>query len=218
MSTKWQGFYSAAQVSRLAAVPRRTLNDWKGRGVIRPSVRIIDAKGRAEEGYSYADLAIIKLLRALRVKQLNLRSIVIALRHLYDRFGPLDAQGWQNAHVYVVGKEVFAQKPDDWDTTLATKHGQRAEMRVLGELFEEEAGLVVPRAFSEYVEINLDVMDGQPVIRDTRVPTFMLAAMFEQGTPIDELTVLYSPTPAVAIERAIAFEKSLDELYAKAQT
>jgi len=211
MSAEWQGFYSTRQVSRLARIPLRTLYDWKARGVIAPSVRVIDTNGGTEEGYSYADLAIIKLLRALRVKQLNLRSIVVALRHLYDRFGAPDAPSWINTHVYILGKNVFAQKPDDWDTTLATKYGQKAEMRVLGELFEEEAALLVPKAFSEYVEINLDVMEGQPVIRNTRIPTFMIAMMSEQGTQVDELAELYSPVSVRAIEGALAFEKSLNE-------
>lgn len=215
MSIQWQGFYSTRQVSRLARVPLRTLYDWKARGVIAPSVQVIDAQGGAEEGYSYADLAIIKLLRSLRVKQLNLRSIVVALRHLYNRFGSPAAPGWINAHVYILGKDVFAQKPDNWDTTLATRYGQRAAMRVLGELFEEEAALLVPKTFSEYVEINLDVMEGEPVIKNTRIPTFMIAIMSEQGTQIDELADLYSPVPVRAIEGALAFEKSLNEALTK---
>jgi len=215
MSSEWQGFYSTSQVSRLARIPLRTLYDWKSRGIIAPSVQVIDANGRVDEGYSYADLAVIKLSRALRVRQLNLRSIVIALRHLYKRFGPPNAPEWSDAHVFVIGRNVFAQRPDDWDTTLATKHGQKAEMRVLGELVEEEAALLVPKAFSEYVEVNADVMQGQPVIRDTRVPTFVLAMMFEQGTQIDELAELYSPITVRAIEGAIAFESGLDKALAK---
>ncbi|MBI4294948.1 MAG: DUF433 domain-containing protein [Chloroflexi bacterium] len=215
MSTQWQGFYSVRQVSRLAHVPIRTVYEWRVRKIIGPSVKVIDADGKTEEGYSYADLAVIKLLRALRDKQLNLRSIVIALRHLYERFGPPNTAGWANAHVYVIGKNVLAQKPDDWDTTLATKHGQKVEMRVLGELIEEDGALLVPRSFSEYIEINLDVMEGQPVIRDTRVPTYILAMMEDDGTSIQQLAELYSPIPAKAIEGAIAFERSLDKALAK---
>ena len=71
----WQGFYSTAQVSRLAGVPKRTLYHWKARGIITPSIQIVGAGGQRDEGYSYADLAIAKLLRGLRNKQLNLRSI-----------------------------------------------------------------------------------------------------------------------------------------------
>ncbi|MBI4302778.1 MAG: DUF433 domain-containing protein [Chloroflexi bacterium] len=216
MSTEWQGFYSDRQVSRLAHIPLRTLYRWRSQGIIKPSVYVIDADGKREEGYTYADLAIIKLLRALKVKQLNLHSIVMVLRHLYDRFGLPDCPGWANAHVYVIGKKVFAQKPDDWDTTLATKHGQKVEMRVLGELIEEEAALLVPKPFSDYVEINLSVVEGLPVIRDTRVPTYMLKMMNDQGNSVDELAELYSPISAQAIKRGIDFELSLDQALKKA--
>lgn len=213
---EWQGFYSTRQVSRLAGISRRTLYAWKKRGIIAPSVRIIDAEGNIDEGYSYADLAIIKVLYALKVRKLNLRSAVIAFRHLYERFGAPTSVNWGDAHVYVVNKNVYAQKPDDWDTTLATKAGQKVEMRVLGELIEEEGALLVPKQFSEYIEINPDIMDGEPVIKDTRVPTFLMATLSAEGMPVDEIARLYSPIPRVAIKNAIAFEKNIEEGYSKA--
>jgi len=218
MYRNWQGFYSDRQVSRLAHIPLRTLYRWKAKGIINPSVRVIDFEGKVEEGYSYAGLAMIKLLRALKVKRLNLRSIVNTLQHLHTRFGLPNSEGWQQAHVYIVGKEVFAQKPDNWDTTLASKHGQKAEMRVLGELFEEDGSVIVPKSFSQYVEINLDVMEGLPVVRDTRVPTYVLEMMSKQGNSIDILAELYAPIPAETIQKAIDFEQSLDETLKIAKT
>ncbi len=213
--SKWQGFYSTEQVSRLAGIPKRTLYLWKRKGVITPSVRIIDSDGNVDEGYSYSDLAIIKLLRALKIRKLNLRSAVVVFRHLYDRFGVPNGEGWADAHVYIINKEVFAQKPDGWDTTSATKRGQKAEMRVLGQLSEEEGALLVPKRFSDYVEINPDIMDGEPVLKDTRVPTSMLTTLKEEGMSIEELATLYYPISALAIENAIAFEKQIDETYSK---
>ena len=213
--SKWQGFYSIDQVSRLAGIPKRTLYLWKKRGVISPSVRIIDANGNIDEGYSYADLAIIKVLFALRAQKLNLRRAVVAFQHLYERFGSPTSEQWSNAHVYVINKDVFAQKPDNWETTSATKGGQKSEMSVLGELVEEEGALLVPKQFSKYVEINPDIMDGEPVVKDTRIPTSILAMMFAEGMPILELAELYSPISEIAIEKAIEFEKNIEETYYK---
>ena len=213
--SKWQGFYSTSQVSRLAGIPIRILYYWKKRGVLAPSVSIIDAKGNIDEGYSYADLAIIKVLHALKIHKLNLRSAVIAFRHLHDRFGIPSSGGWANAHVYIIGKDVLAQKPDNWDTTIATHGGQKAEMRVLGELVEEEGALLVPRQFSEYIEINPDVMDGEPVIKDTRVPTSMRATLKVEGIKVPKIVEIYSPISAIAIECAIAYEKNIEENYSK---
>lgn len=210
--SKWQGFYSTDQVSRLAGIPVRILYRWRKQNVVPPSVRVIDFSGKVEEGYSYRDLAVIKVLWALKLRKLNLRSAVIAFQHLYDRFGPPTSKGWQDAHVYIDGKNVFAQKPDNWDTTLATKGGQKGEMRVLGELTEEEGALLVPRRFSEYVEINPEVMDGEPVVRDTRVPTFMLATLAAERLSPEEIARIYDISKE-AVVHGIAFEKDIEEIY-----
>ena len=71
---EWQGFYSTSQVSRLARVPRSTLYDWKATGILKPSVRVIDGDTVVDEGYSYADLTIIRLSRAIRDKKLNMHE------------------------------------------------------------------------------------------------------------------------------------------------
>ena len=84
---EWQGFYSTSQVARLARVPRSTLYDWKVRGILKPSVWVMDGDKVVDEGYSYADLTIIRLSRAIRDNKLNMRSVCVALRHLVDRFG-----------------------------------------------------------------------------------------------------------------------------------
>ena len=211
LMTEWQGFYSTAQVSRLAGVPSSTLYDWRRRRIVVPSVQIIGESGKEDEGYSYADLAIAKLLRGLREKNLNLRSVAVAFRHIYDRFGPPTSPGWQGAHVFVVKNSAFARKPDEWDTTVATRYGQKMMDLLAPSLFEEEAAFLVPKTFSEYVEINLRVMEGQPVIKDTRVPTSVIAMMFAQGTTIALLATLYSPIPQLHLEKAIDFERSLDK-------
>lgn len=207
---EWQGFYSTTQVSRLTGVPRRTLYDWRTRGIIAPSVKLTGPHGVEDEGYSYTDLAIIKLLRGLKDKQLGLKSVVRTLRHLFERFGPPNSPSWEGAHVFILNKEVFAQKPDDWDSTVATRYGQKAEIRVLGELVEEDAAILVPRAFAKYVEINPEVMEGMPVIRDTRIPTATIAMMIEQRISITELEELYSPIPREYLRKANDFERSLD--------
>ncbi len=209
----WDGFYSPAQVSRLAGVPRSTLYAWKKKGIIGPTVQVYTGDMLVEEGYSYADLALIKLLRGLKNKQLSRRSLVSALRHLLERFGSFDSRHWEQAHLFVLNREVYAQKPDEWDATVATKYGQKLMLRPL-ELFEEEAGILIPKSFADYVEIAPNVMDGQPVVRNTRIPTSTLAMMAGQGISYTELADLYSQVPVETIEKAIQYEHSLDRIAA----
>lgn len=209
----WDGFYSTAQASRLAGVPRSTLYSWRKKGIIGPSVQVYTGDKLVDEGYSYSDLAIIKLLRGLKDKQHTRKSLIIALKHLFDRFGSFDNRRWEQAHLYVLDKEVYAQKPDEWDATVATKYGQKAMMQP-HELFEEEAGILIPKEFADYVEIDPDVMDGQPVVRNTRIPTFTLAMMEGQGMSYPELAALYSQISVGTIEKAIEYERSLDRVAA----
>ena len=214
--TKWQGFYSTSQVSRLARVPLSTLYSWKERAIIVPSVEVINEHGDVvDEGYSYADLTIIKIMRALRVDRLNLTSVGTALRHMYERLGP-PSRGWSDANVYIVDKKIFAEQSDEWETTSASGFGQKVETRLFGDLFpllreqEEEGSILVPRDYSAYVEIDPSIMGGQPVVRDTRIPTSLFPSLLAKGKSIDDLIRLYYPVSRETIEKTIEFENYLD--------
>ena len=216
--TKWHGFYSTPQVARLARVPVSTLYNWKKRGIIAPSVELVNVNGQViEAGYTYANLVIIKIMRALREDRMDLTSVGVALRHMYERLGP-PSEGWSDANVYIVGNKIFAEKPDDWQTTSATGFGQRVDTRVFGDLFpllraqEEEGSILIPRDYTAYVEIDPSIMGGQPVVRNTRVPTSLFPTLLDKGKSIDDLIRLYSPIPRETIEKTVEFEKYLDSV------
>ena len=217
--SEWQGFYSTVQVSRLARVPLRTLYDWKARKIIKPSVVMKDNDQVVLDGYSYADLTIIKILRALREDQIDLSSAGIALRHLWERLGPL-SRGWADAHVYLTGKRIYAEKMDEWETTAATQFGQKIETRLFGDLFrdlkeqEEEGDILVPKDYRAFIEINPKVMGGQPVVRGTRLPTSILTTLKQGGRSLSYLARLYSPLSERTIEKAIQYEAFLDQAVA----
>ena len=207
---EWQVFYSTAQVSRLARVPRSTLYDWKAGGILTPSVRVMDRDQVVDEGYSYADLTIIRLSRAIRDKKLNIRSVCIALRHLVDRFGHPN-KGWVDVHIYIANNNVYADRLDEWEVTAATHHGQRVETRLFDDVFDilrdldEDGDILVPQGFSRCIAIKPNVMGGDPGIKNTRVPTATVAAKFRQGASVDRLAELYKPITRLCIEQAIDY-------------
>lgn len=214
----WQGFYSVAEVSRLARVPLRTLYRWQHGGVVSPSLQTEEG----DWGYSYADLTIIRLLRAIREKRLDFRSASIALRHLYDRLGPPSA-GWADARVVIDDQQVYAYVEDEWEITEATRHGQRVEPLflpdVLNEIADEIAGLteadsvVIPRQFREFITINPAVRGGAPFIKGTRIPTTALAALHRAGSTAVQITRMYSGVKGISrkvIDAVIEYERFLD--------
>jgi len=216
MAEKWLGFYATSQVARLTRIPVTTLYEWKRRGIITPSIRVMSAGEVADEGYSYADLTIVRLLRELREDHIDLTSAGIALQHLSQRLGPVDS-GWADARVYFVGSRIYAERPDEWGITDATGFGQRIEERLFGEYFEElrrleeGASIIIPELFRPSVEINPDVMGGEPVVRNTRVPTAVLMELIREGATMTEVVRSYRPIPKKDLEAALAYERYLDE-------
>jgi uncharacterized protein (DUF433 family)/DNA-binding transcriptional MerR regulator len=214
MSSDWQGFYSTAQVSRLARIPISTIYEWRRRGIIRPSLELIEGGLIADEGYSYSDLTLVRIIKALRDKHLDFDSAAVALRHLYERLGPPD-RGWANEKVYVIGNRIYVDRPDEWEITDATEMGQRVMEICFGDLFEElregdeEASIIVPPQFRKYVQVRPDIMGGEPVIRDTRIPTATVVALLANHD-INELKKLYRRIPLEKIEKAIEYEQYLD--------
>lgn len=220
---RWHGYYSTSQVSRLGRVPLRTLYEWRERGIIRPSVEVIAEGLRAEHGYSYADLTIIKIMRALRDDRLDLKSVGVALRHLFDRLGP-PSRGWADSRVYILEDKVYAERSDEWAATAATRFGQKVETRLFGDMFEELRGLeeagsiLVPQDFSQSVEIGPDVMGGDPVVKKTRVPTAILATLYKRGRSLKDLAELYRPIPQETIKAAIDYEEYLHSAITETRT
>jgi uncharacterized protein (DUF433 family) len=219
----WQGFYSTSQVSRLARIPRSTLYDWKSRNILKPSVRIMAGSEVVDEGYSYADLTILRLSRAIRDKKLNMRSVCVAIRHLIDRFGhPNLGWSWSDVHVYIANNHVYAEKLDEWDVTAADRGGQKVETALFDDVFDilrdmdEDGDILLPKGFSQCITIKPGVMGGNPVIRNTRIPTSNIATKFHQGTPIARLLDLYQPVTRQCIEKAIEYEEYLNSPIAQA--
>lgn len=213
---EWQGFYSTRQVSRLAGVPLRTLYEWKRRKIIRPSLQLVQHDLVADEGYSYADLTLIRIIKALRDKQLDFDSAGIALRHLYERLGPPD-RGWANEHVYVVGNRIYVDRPDEWAVTDGTELGQKVMEVLFGDLFDElretdeGASIIVPPQFRKYVQVKPNVMGGEPTIRNTRIPTATVVALLETYKNVRRLAKFYPKVSEEQLTKAIEYEHYLDQ-------
>ena len=215
------GFYSVRDVARLSEIPLRTLYDWQQKGIIAPALEVEGENGRVEEGYTYAQLTIIRIIRSVRDRRLDFAAAAVALDHLYDRLGA-PTKGWAGERVYVVGSRIYADRPDEWEITAATEGGQKLEVRLFGDYFDElreiHAGesILVPPEFRKHVHIDPDVMGGEPVVKGTRVPTRLLASLSRAGNSVAELVRAYRIKSREFVESAIAYEKRLDAASSRA--
>jgi uncharacterized protein (DUF433 family)/DNA-binding transcriptional MerR regulator len=220
VSTESQGYYSTVQVSRLARIPISTLYEWRRRGIMRPSLQLVKDGLVADEGYSYADLTLARIIKALRDKHLDFDSASRALHHLYERLGP-PSRGWANERVYVIGNHIYVDRPDDWEVTDATQLGQKVIEMFFGDFFDElremdaEASIIVPPQFRKYVQVKPEIMGGEPVIRDTRLPTSTVVILCAKYG-LKKLKRLYERISPEKIEKAIEYERYLDKQLAAA--
>ena len=208
------GFYTASEAARIARVPRARLRAWRREGVIHPSLCTADEEGNTQIGYTFEDLAYLRLLRLLRDRGISLERAVRALQHLRERFGPPGA-GWATARIWVQGRDVFVEGADTWEITTATRGGQQAAQSLLGEDFaamrERADALLVPREYHASVEIDPGVRSGQPVVRHTSIPTAVIHRLHQRGLDTRRIREAYPHLSPAQIKGALAFEHFLDE-------
>ena len=130
--------------------------------------------------------------------------------------------GWSDVNVYIANTHVYADKLDEWDVTAADRGGQKVETRLFDDVFDilrdmdEDGDILLPKGFSQCVTIKPGVMGGNPVIRNTRIPTSNIATKFHQGASINRLVDLYQPVIKHCIKKAIEYEEYLNSPIAQA--
>lgn len=211
----WEGCYPTATAARLTGAPPAAFYALTRRGIIRrdaAAYNLFDFSDRPSRiGYGLTDLMLVKLLRGRRNRQLNPETLTQALRQLFREHGGVNNPAWQQAPLYVQGRQVYAHNPED--RTAESGRGGRLQTRPARELFDPEALYLVPAPFRDYVEIDPAVRGGEPVLRHRlAILTSLLAAMHEGGKSCAEIAKSYAPIPQKAIEKAIEYEHWLDRV------
>jgi uncharacterized protein (DUF433 family) len=218
-------FYAFQQASRLSLIPKSTLGYWVVHGVVAPSRRLVAPNNQIiAEGFSFADVRYLGVLRFLRSKAVPLEYAVDVVRHLIERFGPPGPR-WKNAVVGGGRREVYAYAEDEWGTTLVVKGGggqtfieslRPSIVLAIKEASRSPDAILVPAEYYDFVEINPRVAGGMPVVRGNRVPTAVLRAM-ANDMPVARIAKNVYPFLTVnQIDRAVAFEHYLDRGEARA--
>jgi uncharacterized protein (DUF433 family)/DNA-binding transcriptional MerR regulator len=167
------GHYSAKEVARLAGVSPRRIGSWARYGII-PS---ISTRPRV---YSYADAGEAVLVRYL-VEQMfptsKIRRIVLNLRDQYGQW-PL-----ATAPLKHDGRLAVIEEGDDLYIDAADR-GDQGDQGVIAKTFLdltavrivlENGGWAAYRHPREHIQVDPDRLSGQPVVRDSRVPTAVVA-------------------------------------------
>ena len=209
-----KGFYTTTEAARLARVPDSTVRYWDQKGYVVSNWEYVDEDGRTQYGYDFEALLLLRLLKLLRDNHIGMFRAIHVLRHCVDRFGA-PGRSWNDIAVFAFdGGHVFAYRADEWQTTAATRRGQRAADELFGKDFQNlrqgADALLIPNEFWGFVEINPDVLDGSPVVRETRIRTAVLYAMSNLGRTTQDIVLnVYPFLTHLQVDKAVDFERSL---------
>lgn len=202
------GHYSAKEVARLAGVSPRRIGSWARYGII-PSI------SRRPRVYSYADAGEAVLVRYLvehRFPTAKIRRIVENLRDEYGQW-PL-----ATAPLKHDGRLAVIEEGDDLYIDAADGGDQRVIAKTLLDLKAVRIALASggwvayqhPRA---HIEVDPDRLSGQPVVRDSRVPTAVVADLAQRPEGRTLLKEDYELTDD-EIREAVDYEADVEALVA----
>ena len=214
------GFYDLDRAARLALVPCSTLAHWVAAGVVTPSRRIVAPDNRiVAEGFSFADLGYLHLLRHLRKHDVPLEDAVRFLVSAFSRFGSPGPK-WKDARVFLEGsgkrRRVYLHLPDEYETTLAKPDhaSQRVIDTFLGEAFiklrERADSVLIPPDLLDDIEIDPRVADGMPVVAGTRIETAVVRDL-ARTMPEKRIVEMFPFLRRKQIRSAVRYEESLDK-------
>ncbi len=208
------GFYTSAEASRIARVPRWTLNSWHRAGVVIPSVEWVDEQDKSHMGHTFETLVFLRLIRMLREKHITLITSVKVVKSLRDRFGP-PGKRWADAKIFTEHGVVYVSDRDEWKTTVATRGHQKLADFLFGDEFihlrDRADALLIPRQFMNYVEIDPSVRNGLPIVLDTSVMTSVIHSYRQQGYKYNEVHDMYPFILKRTIIGADEYEGFLDK-------
>jgi uncharacterized protein (DUF433 family)/DNA-binding transcriptional MerR regulator len=204
------GYYTAADVARLAGVSPRRVGRWAREGIILPSV----SKARPHI-YSYADAGEAILAHYLVEQGKRPKDIKEIVHLLREQYGPWPLATAPLAHDgrLLVAKDtergtwVSLDRPehDVMDATLLNLKDIREAL--------ERGGWVSYTTPRSHIEVDPDRRSGAPVIRGKRITTTFVADLARTPAGVTTLREDYDLTQA-EIDDAVGYESDLAGLAA----
>ncbi|MEV4417844.1 DUF433 domain-containing protein [Catellatospora sp. NPDC049609] len=196
--------YSEALTAALGGVTVHQLRGWRS-GAEPLLVPEAETSGRSVR-YSYLDLLAVRTVGLLRAA-FSLQKIRKAVGNLH---GLSDVDHLGRYVLLRDGESIVWERDEEYSVDLLRRPGQQVLVtgRDVLEGFEGWSGVqVVPlRRPKPGISITDDVMDGFPVIEDTRVPYDTIAGLANDGLDASNIRYFYPAVTDEGVTGAVAFE------------
>ena len=209
-----RGRYSNDRASQLSGIPERTLYDWARAGVVTPDFDDVRPKQ-----WSYRDLIFLRLVAWLRAKHMPREAAsdrVQRIRQLLEQDSEDFVNVRSDGRILLLGDEEFDRMSGQMVLAGALTYLSTFDLLVPMDVTEIGRkrlwgpNLVHP---SRSTAISPWVMNGEPCVRDTRLPTSSLFALSrDRGLDPRAIARLYPTVEPAAVIDAIELEQRLRHL------
>lgn len=192
------GALRTRMVARLTGVSLRQLWLWHNSGLIR--AHIVPGAPGYPRLYSWIDYMKVRAAKKLLADGLSIQKIRVAIEYLDQ-----DVPDWYLMPVHGFSRRVLVQQGEA--TYVAARFRQQAFSSVLDGVLRSlvtEGALGELNRFSDCVDMNPEIVSGNPVVKGTRLETQFIATLATSGVPTEQVADIYRLTPH-QVFRAIEF-------------
>ena len=210
-----RGVYAAPRASALAGVPLRTLYEWARQAVVIPSISPEKVKL-----WSWSDLVAARAVYWLRHPGAERQAT--PMRHIRALIERIESEEVSLGQALVSQEFILAVDPAGTphlqiEGVLTEARGdcqQRVSEDVARDFlapFSIEDGIVGPHLLrpAQGIRIVPGKLSGEPHVRDTRIETRVMSALWDRGFRLEQLAELYPDAGEPAIKRAVRLERQL---------
>ncbi len=208
-----EGLYPLRRAAYICRVSVQRLSYWIRTDLIRPHIHT--SPPHVPPILSYNDLLAVNAIKRFRDQDLPLQKIRAAIKYLSKELE--EDEKWYELKLVTDGDKLLTSLPISQNVRElvdATRYGQKLFEVVFADLVNDlyttrELGEL--SRFKQFIDINPRVQGGAPTIRNTRIPTSVIASWAKRGLPREEITSFYDGISQDAVDAALQYEKSLAE-------
>lgn len=206
-----EGLYTLRRAAHICRVSVQRLSYWIRTGLISPDIHA--SPPGMPPILSYNNLLAINAVRRFRDQGLQLQKIRIAIRYISKELE--EGERWYDRKLVTDGDKLVTAIPvsqDIRELVDAARYGQKffevAFADLVSDLYVDRELVEVPR-FRQFIDINPRVQAGTPVIRNTRIPTSVVAGWAKRGLATEEIASFYDGVSEDAVDVALEYEKAI---------
>jgi uncharacterized protein (DUF433 family) len=199
--------FTEQQAARLTGLTVHRLRHWDKTGFFAPSLKANESRASLSRVYTFRDLLVLQVLKALRVDR---RCSLQHLREVRDTLASSNDDFWYRKTIYVLNRKVVFE--DNVGDRIEPVSGQTVfpiPLKLVRTAMDKAVRDLSKRDKDEYGKIDRrrNVNHNSPVIAGTRISVASIKRLLEDGYSPEKIMAEYPSLTQADVEAALNYRK-----------